>query len=202
MKKSILVSVIASVVFSPIMTLAQVADTSTIEENTSSNLVVEPVSVDSTNGELTATVTVIAEPVIVTANPALDVAYCKDMFVYDAGTYDQYNNPVKAPVCTGYDVKYQTATTVDFGATPALPLHKFEVNADGKIVFVEAIAISEMVDKIIKGETDSQYYQVQGGEGFGYLIPITESTAQTLTGDLNKVINFDDSLVYTYKIVR
>jgi hypothetical protein len=215
MKKFFLKTAIVSVIFSPMMALAQVAEPVLTAEQISSGVptvTIEPslmgeviLTVPVEGSELpNATITIIAEPMVVTANPALDVVNCGDNFIYAAGTYNQFNMPVKAPICTAYNVKYASFSTVDFGATASLPVHHFDVNNDGKVIFNEAMKISELVNKVVRGETDNQYYTVQGGDDFGYLMPVNESSVESMLGDnyQDKVVYFDDAIIYSYKIVK
>lgn len=219
MKKSIFSAVIASVVLTPLMAFAQVADapvpTLTSYEAPTLTVAQPTITAETADGSaikvdvisepiVSPLITIIAEKAVEISNPALDVAYCGGKFVYTAGTYDQNDKPVKNPVCTAYDVKGISEIAVDFNKASTLPKHHFNVNSDGKISFSEPVAFSELMNKFIAGETDSQLYAVDGGEGFTYLRPTNEVTAQSVIGQnfQDKVIYFDDSIVYSYKIVK
>jgi|GEM_PF-7129164 len=201
-----------SLIFStPGTSLAQTAD--------SANLIVEPVAAEAVVTSFNPTVepvlinepilisanpTTVSKPVAGIANPALDVSYCGKKSIYKPGTYDTQSKPVIEPVCTVYDVRYTSYAPVDFGVTDRVNVYHFEVHGDGKIVFTDRMKNIDLENQVIKGETDIQYYVVTGGEKYEHISPISEDSVRSMFGDAytDKVINFDDSIIYTYKIIK
>lgn len=223
MKKTYVAGLVLSLLVSPGITLAQTVD--------STQLVVEPTVVETSTigadsapepmltSEPVAEPTLISEPVIVISenpivvtlkpvvaveNPALDVSYCGKRFIYSSGTYDTENKPVKAPVCTVYDVRYASYATVDFGKSDDLPVHHFEVHNDGKLVFTDKMKMNELTNRIIRGETDSKYYLVSGNEQHQEITSYPEESVKLLFADDTKegVVYFDDSIVYSYQLTK
>lgn len=206
MKKIYLLGLVLSMLVSPGLTSAQVVY--------STQPVVEPVAVETTLTIVESVpepilisvtpVVVILKPAVGVANPALDVSYCGEKFIYASGTYDTDNKPVKAPICTTYDVRYASYATVDFGKSDDLPVHHFEVHEDGKIVFTEKMNIAEVERKIIQGETDQLYYMVSRNEIEQGITLLPENIVKSYLGDnyKDKVIYFDDAIIYSYQLTK
>lgn len=209
MKHFYAISLIGSLLLNPGLVLAQQVDTTQVVVDQPVEVTVEPNAVTiievTTEPVLTSEpVEVITKPIVGIANPALDVTYCGGKFIYTAGTYDEHSKPVKWPVCTLFDANGITSTTVDFGKTASLPLHNFEVHNDGKIVFTEKMNIEEVERKVIQGETDQLYYMVSRNYIEQGITLLPESIVKTYLGEnyKDKIIYFDDSIVYSYKIVK
>lgn len=221
MKHFYAIVLISSILLNPGLVLAQQVDTTQVVVDQLVEVTVEPITVTIIEEivEPVAEPILISEPEIVITenpivvtlkpsvgveNPALDVTYCGNKFIYESGTYDAENKPVKAPICTTYDVRYASYATVDFGKSDDLPVHHFEVHNDGKIVFTEKMNIEEVERKIIQGETDKVYYMVSRNEIEQGITLLPEYIVKSYLGEnyKDKVIYFDDSIVYSYKIVN
>jgi len=146
------------------------------------------------------------------ANPALDVSYCQGDKVYAGGRYDPDDNVRIKPVCANDEEIVRAdieLTGLEFYKSipqsttePIKKIYHQEINLFGKKVYTDRPHISELSEKLVKGETDSKLYYVYSGDQTLSLRPITATKAISLFGNnyQDQILYFDDSIIYSYKI--
>lgn len=145
------------------------------------------------------------------ANTALDVSYCNGSQVFATGLYDAKDNVRVAPVCVdlednlfagGVITSFDTyGDIVDIG-TVVTKVYHYENDNSGSRVFTDRPEISEFIGKVIQGETDNSMYTVIANDSELKLHAVTAGYAKLLLGTeyQDKIIKFDDSIVYSYPI--
>ena len=146
-----------------------------------------------------------------TQNPEIDARFCQGKEVFAKGWYDSLNRSRIKPVCTSDEsiVKADKTITLDNYYKPLPNLDSSALtkvyhfnNFDNKVVFSDRPDISELVGKIIKGITDTTLYYINKYDEPLTLRPVTAEKASFYAGAdyQSKIINFDDAIIFTYKI--
>lgn len=144
-----------------------------------------------------------------TDNATLDQTYCQDKIVMAGGKYDSTGSARIKPVCAAAEVtvlKDKTLTASDYykvidpSSTKAYH-YRFKGNIR---ILTDKPTSKELIGKVVQGETDSVMYTVVAGDSELPLRPIDLASVINLLGEdfAGKIIKFDDSIVYSYKISK
>jgi hypothetical protein len=145
-------------------------------------------------------------------NSNLDNDYCVGETVFAHGLYDSQNRVRVKPVCVGDELGVKAK--VDIGAEnyyASIPdaeiatitkIYHLNMTADGNKIFTDRPELAELKGNLIRGKTDQTLYYVYPFSSELTIRPISDNQATLLMGNnySEKVIYFDDSIVYTYKM--
>jgi hypothetical protein len=145
------------------------------------------------------------------ANSDLDNEYCGGLGIFAKGYYTKDNLVRIKPTCADKEttVMFNTKviTNIYYKEIPnssdtITKLYHYITVGFNKDIITDRPALSELEGKIIQGATDQAMYYVKLNGGDYELRKISDITAQELVGTdyKNKIIYFDDSIIYTYKI--
>ncbi|MFA5188174.1 MAG: hypothetical protein WC460_02335 [Patescibacteria group bacterium] len=146
-----------------------------------------------------------------TQNSEIDARFCAGSEVFGKGWYDSLNRARIKPICANNESIVKTKTEIKatdyYGALSISDVeavsrvyHYQEFN--NKIIFTDRPDISELVGKVVQGATDQALYYVNRYDAPLTLRPITADKAAFYAGAdyQSKILYFDDSIVYSYKI--
>lgn len=145
-------------------------------------------------------------------NSNLDNDYCSGETIFSHGLYDSQNRVRVKPVCVGdemgvtakenigADNYYADIPNVEIATTTKV--YHINMSADGKKIFTDRPELSELKGNLIRGNTDQTLYYVYPFSSELVIRPISDNQATLLMGIdyREKIIYFDDSIIYTYKI--
>lgn len=146
-----------------------------------------------------------------THNPLIDDRFCEGSEVFAQGWYDNLNRARVKPVCLNSEsvVKGNSALTRD-DYYQEIPDPTTEINKvyhvmflnDGKKVYTDQPAISELANKIVQGATDPTMYYIYRYDEPMTLRPVSIEKAKFYGGDdyASRILYFDDSIIYSYPI--
>lgn len=145
-------------------------------------------------------------------NSNLDNDYCAGETVFSHGLYDSQNRVRVKPVCVGDELgvtaKEDIGTNSYYAAIPnaeiatATKIYHINMAADARKIFTDRPELSELKGSLIRGNTDQTLYYVYPFSSDLTIRPISDNQATLLLGNnySEKIIYFDDSIIYTYKI--
>jgi hypothetical protein len=145
-------------------------------------------------------------------NSLLDNDYCAGETVYSHGLYDSQNRVRIKPVCVGDDLgvmaKEDIGTVSYYSDIPnadivtTTKIYHINITNDGRKIFTDRPELSELKGSLIRGNTDQVLYYVYPFSSELTIRPISDHQATLLMGEnySEKVIYFDDSIIYTYMI--
>lgn len=145
-------------------------------------------------------------------NSNLDNDYCAGEAVFSRGLYDSQNRVRIKPVCVGDELgvmaKEALGTNNYFADIPNIEIatitkiYHINLGSEGKKIFTDRPELSELKGSLIRGNTDNTLYYVYPFSPELTIRPISDNQATLLLGTnyKEKIIYFDDSIIYTYKI--
>lgn len=155
--------------------------------------------------------TIVKESVLI-ENSNLDKDYCAGETVFSHGLYDSQNRVRVKPVCVGDELgvkaKEDIASDGYYADIPnaeiatTTKIYHINMAVDGKKIFTDRPELAELKGNLIRGNTDQTLYYVYPFSSELTIRPISDHQASLLMGNnyREKIIYFDDSIIYTYKI--
>ncbi|MCX6739807.1 MAG: hypothetical protein NTZ49_01095 [Candidatus Parcubacteria bacterium] len=145
-------------------------------------------------------------------NINMDNDFCSGETIFSQGLYDSQNRVRVKPVCVGDELgvkaKEDLGTNNYYADIPSneiatiTKVYHINIGAEGKKIFTDRPELSELKGSLIRGNTDNTLYYVYPFSSELTIRPISDNQATLLLGNNynEKIIYFDDSIIYTYKI--